>query len=675
MKHFTALLIVCALTLNATYGANLWTQDFSAGATGFYANSGMTRNAGGTYSCVSGNYLYYTSSTYAYFSTNTIAVPQGKGIKFSFDSRRLNASSGTIEIYYLITGACSWNRLTPNNNGWVLWSTITPNTSAGLATGCTNQSVQLESYICGGQNISVLMYFPNASSTNWISVDNLVIDDTGPVSVAVPVISGATTYTENITGSKWYGPVTTGNYATTGVVIPYHSYKSNSDAYTYLFTGGSGGTGNHSGNGADYFAAFYTGMEFCNSSGSSQIITKELNTSLCANPEIKFAYKAKYPCTAGDYAYTFDESYDLYAPKVFTSTGQGYTWVQQSVNYYFPDGLWHFATFSVPSATNLKIKFARGGSCASPVEGVDHLKVFCRDCSISTLTAGTITGESAPSPSTDYSYSITPTTGAVYYKWMIRANDRTPPVLIDAACPNGSDPCIVSGQGTQNVVINFGSLGEHYRVICIPYDANPGTLAAPSDACYASLAYFPTSPALPVNLTFFRAIETAQGIRLIWQTASESNNDYFLVEQGGSPESFNTIGKVPGAGNSNHLSDYSFDVPKLYNGENYFRITQVDYDGTATHSDVVSVINESPEAGITLFSKGNTLVMETASDILYPLNLSVYDLMGRLLYKKDNIRLSAGESLNMDLPEGISSFIYLRLEGTGVQTNRCIPVF
>lgn len=649
--------------------ATLWSQDFAVGATGFYTTSGMTRNAGNTYSCAFGNYVYYTSASNAYIETNTINVPQGKGIRLSFDSRRVNASAGTIQVYYLVTGACSWDRLNPNNNGWVLWGTITPNTSAAANSGCTSQMLQLESHVCGGQNIAVLLYFPSATNTNWISIDNLVIDDAGPASVAVPVIAGATTYTENFTTDKWYGPVTTGfNYSTAGITIPYHSYRSSSNAYTYLWNNGCNGTANHAGVWADYFAAFYTGFEFCNAGGSSQIITKELNTSTCAAAEIKFAYKAKYPCTAGDYDNTFDEAYTLYAPKLYTSTGQGYTWTQQPVNYYFPDGLWHFASYSVPSAANIKVRLSRGGSCSSPVEGVDNIKVFCRDCSISSLSGGTITGEANPANNTDYTYNITPTSGATYYKWMIRAIDRTPPEVIEAACPNGTDPCIVSGQGTTSVVINFGSnpASEHYRVMCIPFDANPGTLASPSDACYAKISLFPTAT-LPIELNSFTLIERDENIWLHWETASETNNDFFEIQYSTEGEVFRTIGFVDGAGNSSDLRYYDFNAGIPAFGINYYRIKQVDFDGSSTYSSVLSVLSENPSEFISVSTIiENELVIYSDVPIIYPLQVLLFDQMGRLIIQNNGLVLNAGESSISDVSFLEQGLYFLKIYGPSV---------
>ncbi|MCX7697622.1 MAG: T9SS type A sorting domain-containing protein [Bacteroidales bacterium] len=623
--------------------AILWQQDFTNIPSNFYTTSGWTRNSGLTYACTGGNYAYYTSSTNAYFVTNTFNVPQGRGVRLTFNAKRANASAGSIDIYYLITGACSFSTMTPQNNGWVRWGTITPGTS-----GCSNFILNLESFISGGQNMAVVFYCPNASGTNFITVDDIVIDDNGPTSSPVPNISGATTYTENFTTNRWYGPVNWTDYATTGVQVPYRSYRSASDAYTYLFNNGSGGTGNHSGVWADYYAAFYTGFEFCNASSRSQIITRELNTSACPAPELKFAYIAKYPCS-GNYDYTFDEDYRLWAPAVHVSSGQGYTWVELPVNYYFPDGLWHFAAYALPSSANIKLRFSRGTTtCTSPMVGVDHIKVMCRDCNISSRSGGTITGETNPAPNTNYTYTITPTLGATYYKWMIRAIDRDPPVVIEASCPNGTDPCIVSGQGTTTVTINFGNMnGEHFRVMCIPYDADPGTLANPSDACYAKISFLLVNP-LPVEWSFFKVNVVDHDVVLEWETQSELNSDFFIPEKSLDGINFSPIGKVPAAGFSNQIKEYSFTDPNLSPGMSFYRIKQVDKDGKYSYSTTLSVINENPSTTLFISSPfTDQLTIETQYPILYPSTLSIYDIHGKIVYEQKNLIINEESSLQI----------------------------
>ncbi len=670
---FLAVLMSC---LNVS-AAVLWSQDFTltSWSSSFFYNSSVSQSTGASYTCSSSNaVLLVSSNSDDYMITNTINVPQGKGIQLSFNSRK-SASAGStvnIQVFYLITGACAFNPSSTSDNGWVSWGTITPSTA-----GCTTNTLSLESDICGGQNIAICFYFPNASPSNWIAFDDMFVYDTGPVSYPVPVINASTSYTQNIAYSKWYGPVTTGNYSSnraSSVLMPYHSYKTSSSAYCSLYSSGSNGTANHSGVSSDYYVAFYTGFENCNSAGASQIVTKELNTSACAHPQIKYAYKGRYPCFGSNYDNTSDETYSSYAPELFVSTGQGYTWTELPVNSYFPDGLWHFASYALPSASNIKIRLGRGGSCSSPVEGIDHIRVFCRDCSISSLSAGIITGEAHPIVSTDYTYSITATPGATYYKWMIRAIDRTPPVLIEAACPNGTNPCIVSGQGTQNVVINFGSLDENYRVICIPYDAHPGTLSNPSDACYAALSYFPTSVSLPVELTYFRIHALETGLQIQWQTASETDNDYFIIEQSADGVNFREAGRVAGAGNSNQEINYVFTLEKIPYGISYYRLTQVDYDGRSSHSQILSVINESPEEGLQVFTSQGQLTITSEADVLYPLSLQLFDGLGRCVLTASDLLIPAGSTLLLDLPAVSEGLYFYRISGTGVRKGERIYI-
>lgn len=647
-------------------GTSLWSQDFTTTSYDMGSNSSFTRNAGGLYACTLGDYVFYTSSSNARFQTNTFSVPQNKGVKLTFDSYRTSSSAGNIRVYYNITGYCSFDYFNPNNNGWVKWGEITPNTGTGTGN-CTTQSMNLESFICGGQDMSVCLWCPNASSLNRISIDNIDITDGGPTTVPTPVIVGATQYTENFTTDRWYGPVSDSWYSATGVVMPYKSRKSASDCYVYLWNNGASGMGNHTGTWSDYYAGFYTGFDFCGTTGGSQMITKELNTSTCASAQVKYAWKSLYPCGGGaNYDYTFDESYTNYAPELYTSTGQGYTWVQQGVNYYFPDGLWHYASYSVPSAANIKVRFERGGFCTNPVEGVDEIKVFCRDCSISALSGGTITGESNPLPSTDYTYNITPTAGATYYKWMVRAIDRTPTQVIEAACPNGSDPCIVSGQGTTSCTINFGTTNENFRVMCIPFDANPGSLAFPSDACYAEISLFPTSP-LPVEWGYFKLKSQNDDVLLEWQTLSETNCDRFEVEKSTDEINFHTIHTTPGAGNTTVPQYYSWLDDELMSGTTYYRIKQIDFNGDYSYSQILSVISENPEQGIeinTVFN--NSIHISTMLDILYPLQIDIYDMQGRIVKTVSNFKLSAGGSTDISTSDMNDGIYLLRIYGIGV---------
>lgn len=94
---------------------------------------------------------------------------------------------------------------------------------------------------------------------------------------------------------------------------------------------------------------------------------------------------------------------------------------------------------------------------------------------------------------------------------------------------------------------------------------------------------------LAVDLLYFEAVSLKSKVVLKWETASEINNNYFLVERSVDGKSFSQIGNVPGQGNSNNLSFYEFEDLKPNSGINYYRIAQVDFDNKYSYSEIKAV--------------------------------------------------------------------------------------
>jgi hypothetical protein len=84
---------------------------------------------------------------------------------------------------------------------------------------------------------------------------------------------------------------------------------------------------------------------------------------------------------------------------------------------------------------------------------------------------------------------------------------------------------------------------------------------------------------LPVSLLSFDAQKASQGVNLSWSTASESNNAKFEIERAKDDGVFRKIGEVQGAGNSNKTLFYNFIDNSPINGNNYYRLKQIDFDG------------------------------------------------------------------------------------------------
>jgi hypothetical protein len=106
---------------------------------------------------------------------------------------------------------------------------------------------------------------------------------------------------------------------------------------------------------------------------------------------------------------------------------------------------------------------------------------------------------------------------------------------------------------------------------------------------------------LPVELLSFTAEPRHSGAITKWLTATEINNDYFIIEHSKGGSSFDPIGKVKGAGNSSGVLQYEFFDPNPVSGTNYYRLKQVDYNGQHTYSDVVAVKIEKGANEISLY--------------------------------------------------------------------------
>ena len=96
--------------------------------------------------------------------------------------------------------------------------------------------------------------------------------------------------------------------------------------------------------------------------------------------------------------------------------------------------------------------------------------------------------------------------------------------------------------------------------------------------------------ALPVEMVSFEAIlnEIDKAITLKWTTLSESNNSHFELQRSLDGSRFDYLKVIGSQGNSNLNKSYSFVDKNPVPGVNYYRLKQVDFDGTQTYSNIVS---------------------------------------------------------------------------------------
>ncbi len=143
------------------------------------------------------------------------------------------------------------------------------------------------------------------------------------------------------------------------------------------------------------------------------------------------------------------------------------------------------------------------------------------------------------------------------------------------------------------------------------------------------------SQVLPVTLQSFTGHLRENDILLNWITLTELNNDYFVVEKSSDGNSFNEIGRIDGNGTSNRPINYSF-IDKSASDFNFYRLKQVDFDGTSTTYETILVktilnvdllITPNPASDILRIKNSNALLKDQVTLVLY-------DLAGGLVLKE-----------------------------------------
>jgi hypothetical protein len=96
---------------------------------------------------------------------------------------------------------------------------------------------------------------------------------------------------------------------------------------------------------------------------------------------------------------------------------------------------------------------------------------------------------------------------------------------------------------------------------------------------------------LPIELISFDVTNISNYNLLGWSTASEINNDYFLIERTVDGHNWFEVTKTNGAGNSESIIKYDFMDGGYRNVVNYYRLTQVDYDGKSETFKTIAIDN------------------------------------------------------------------------------------
>ncbi len=161
----------------------------------------------------------------------------------------------------------------------------------------------------------------------------------------------------------------------------------------------------------------------------------------------------------------------------------------------------------------------------------------------------------------------------------------------------------------------------------------------------------------PIRLSNFSAKYDSynDGVDINWSTATETNNSLFTIERTADGETYSQIATVKGAGNSLEVKNYSTFDTSPYDGTNYYRLKQTDFDGHFTYSNMVSVdvvitnkIKVFPNPAGSYLSVSYYSQLEGVSG-----TIKIYDNTGR--------EITAFSTISKDIGENTDKFDISRL--------------
>lgn len=256
-----------------------------------------------------------------------------------------------------------------------------------------------------------------------------------------------------------------------------------------------------------------------------------------------------------------------------------------------------------------------------------------------------------------------------WYQFTATQTTHTFDITAVVGCANGIQAEVYSYNSAGNCCSNFTSVSNCF---------NPGTAATgvvtatpltigetyilmidgwAGANCDFTIDGWSATNILPIELVNFECVKKVDHNQLRWETKSELNNDYFLVEKSYDGVYFESIRKINGAGNSSVNRQYVHNDHDISYQTVYYRLRQVDFDGEETFSNVLTVKRDPSQITIYPNPTSGTLNIDFASHPNTNFTLHLTDALGQtstVTFEKDTYS-STVYSLDAmeDLPGGI----------------------
>jgi hypothetical protein len=240
-------------------------------------------------------------------------------------------------------------------------------------------------------------------------------------------------------------------------------------------------------------------------------------------------------------------------------------------------------------------------------------------------------------------------------------------LVADALIPK-SDPQVATGsfnwstvaetKNDENLIIIHDATvaNEYYQSLCKNITDNGGA------ACITPV---------PVKWVTINAFLINNSAKIKWETTDEVNNNHFEIEHSINGWTYQKIGVVDAKQNTNN-NYYQFTDTSINEGINYYRIKQVDNNGSYAFSKVISLITPVDESLI-YTTVVNKVVKVKIQANLNKLNICLIDVSGKKLFAQNVSNAIAGQQIDIPASNYATGVYFININtDKGTKTDKIV---
>lgn len=163
---------------------------------------------------------------------------------------------------------------------------------------------------------------------------------------------------------------------------------------------------------------------------------------------------------------------------------------------------------------------------------------------------------------------------------------------------------------------------------------------------------------LPVSWLSFTAEKSRNtSVVLKWATANEINNNHFVIQRSNDGLNFKALSTLAAGTNSNSNQSYTYTDAKALDGNNFYRLKQVDNDGNFKYSSVVQLKMNTASWSV-YPNPASTITSVLVRSNLNNASFTLVDNNGRVVYQSSKTKVNAGEFIDIPV-SNIARGIYM----------------